>query len=32
VVPVTSTVSGVKPGFTYTVPKSGIVSLTLRAR
>jgi alpha-N-arabinofuranosidase len=32
VVPVTSTVSGVKPGFTYTVPKGGIVSLTFRTR
>jgi alpha-N-arabinofuranosidase len=32
VVPVTSTVSGVRPGFTYTVPRGGIVSLTLRTR
>jgi alpha-N-arabinofuranosidase len=32
VVPVTSTVTGVKPGFTYTVPKHGIVVLTLRRR
>ena len=30
VVPVTSTVTGVKSGFTYTVPKHGIVVLTLR--
>ena len=30
VVPVTSTVSGVKSGFTYTVPKHGIVVLTMR--
>lgn len=29
VVPVSSTVSGVKPGFTYTVPANGIVVLTL---
>jgi alpha-N-arabinofuranosidase len=29
VVPVTSQVSGVKPGFTYTVPANGIVVLTL---
>ncbi len=32
VVPVTATVTGVKPGFTYTVPKSGIVVLMLGAR
>ncbi|MEN3340360.1 MAG: alpha-L-arabinofuranosidase [Acidobacteriota bacterium] len=32
VVPVTSTVSGVKSGFTYTVPKHGIVVLTMRTR
>ncbi len=32
VVPVTSTVSGVKSGFTYTVPKHGIVVLTMRSR
>ncbi len=32
VVPVTSTVTGVKPGFTYTVPKHGIVVLTMRTR
>ena len=32
VVPVTSRVSGVKPGFTYTVPAHGIVVLTLEAR
>jgi alpha-L-arabinofuranosidase len=30
VVPVTSQVAGVKPGFTYTVPANGIVVLTLR--
>jgi alpha-L-arabinofuranosidase len=30
VVPVTSTVTGVKSGFTYTVPKHGIVVLTMR--
>ena len=30
VVPVTSQVTGVKPGFTYTVPANGIVVLTLR--
>jgi alpha-L-arabinofuranosidase len=30
VVPVTSTVTGVKSGVTYTVPKHGIVVLTLR--
>jgi alpha-N-arabinofuranosidase len=32
VVPVTSTVTGVKPGFTYSVPAHGIVVLTLNAR
>jgi alpha-N-arabinofuranosidase len=32
VVPVTSTVTGVKSGFTYTVPTHGIVVLTLRTR
>jgi alpha-N-arabinofuranosidase len=32
VVPVTSTVTGVKSGFTYTVPKHGIVVLTMRTR
>ncbi len=32
VVPVTSTVTGVRSGFTYTVPKHAIVVLTLRAR
>ena len=32
VVPVKSTVTGVKPGFTYTVPKHGIVVLTMRNR
>jgi alpha-L-arabinofuranosidase len=32
VVPVTSTVAGVKSGFTYTVPKHGIVVLTMRTR
>ena len=32
VVPVTSTVSSVKSGFTYTVPKHGIVVLTMRSR
>ena len=32
VVPVASTVTGVKPGFTYTVPKHGIVVLTMRTR
>ena len=32
VVPVSSTVTGVKPGFVYTVPKHGIVVLTLRRR
>ena len=32
VAPVTSTVSGVKPGFVYTVPAHGIVVLTLAAR
>ena len=31
-VPVTSTVTGVKSGFTYTVPKHGIVVLTMRTR
>jgi alpha-N-arabinofuranosidase len=30
--PVTSTVTGVKSGFTYTVPKHGIVVLTMRTR
>ena len=30
VVPITSTVTGVKSGFTYTVPKNGIVVLTMR--
>ena len=30
VTPVTTTVSGVKPGFSYTVPANGIVVLTLR--
>jgi alpha-L-arabinofuranosidase len=29
VVPVRSTVTGVKSGFTYTVPKQGIVVLTM---
>ncbi len=29
--PVTSTISGVKPGFTYTVPSHGIVILTLKS-
>src|SRR3954471_21103484 len=32
VVPVTSTVTGVKSGFTYTVPKHAIVVLTMRTR
>jgi alpha-L-arabinofuranosidase len=32
VVPVTSTVTGVKSGFTYMVPKQSIVVLTLRTR
>jgi alpha-L-arabinofuranosidase len=32
VVPVRSTVSGVKPGFRYTVPKHGIVVLILRTK
>jgi alpha-L-arabinofuranosidase len=32
VVPVTSTVTGVKSGFTYTVPTHGIVVLTMRTR
>jgi len=32
VVPVTSRVSGVKPGFTYTVPAHGIVTLVLETR
>ncbi|MEP6915585.1 MAG: alpha-L-arabinofuranosidase C-terminal domain-containing protein [Acidobacteriota bacterium] len=32
VVPVTSQVSGIRPGFTYTVPAHGIVVLTLAAR
>jgi alpha-N-arabinofuranosidase len=32
VMPVTSTVTGVKPGFTYTVPAHGIVVLTLRTQ
>jgi len=32
VMPVTSTVTGVKPGFTYTVPAHGIVVLMLRIR
>jgi alpha-N-arabinofuranosidase len=32
VAPVASTVAGVKSGFTYTVPKHGIVVLTLRSR
>jgi len=32
VVPVTSTISGVKPGFTYTVPAHGIVVLELSTR
>ena len=32
IVPVTSTVTGVKSGFTYTVPKHGIVVLTMRTR
>jgi alpha-N-arabinofuranosidase len=32
VAPVTSTISGVKPGFTYTVPKHGIVVLVLETR
>jgi alpha-L-arabinofuranosidase len=32
VVPVTSQVTGVRPGFTYTVPANGIVVLTLRMR
>lgn len=32
VVPLTSTVTGVKSGFTYTVPKHGIVVLTMRTR
>ncbi|MEO8078731.1 MAG: alpha-L-arabinofuranosidase C-terminal domain-containing protein [Acidobacteriota bacterium] len=32
VVPVTSQVSGIRPGFTYTVPARGIVVLTLAAR
>ena len=32
VAPVTSKVSGVKPGFTYKVPAHGIIVLTLEAR
>ena len=32
VAPVVSKVSGVRPGFTYTVPAHGIVVLTLEAR
>jgi alpha-L-arabinofuranosidase len=32
VVPVQSTVTGVKSGFIYTVPKHGIVVLTMRTR
>ena len=32
VVPVASTVTGVQSGFTYTVPKQGIVVLTMRTR
>ena len=32
VVPVTSTLTGVKPGFTYTVPAKAIVVLTMRTR
>jgi alpha-L-arabinofuranosidase len=32
VVPVTSKVSGVKPGFTYDVPAHGIVVLMLETR
>jgi alpha-L-arabinofuranosidase len=32
VIPVESTVSGVKSGFVYTVPARGIVVLTLAAR
>jgi alpha-N-arabinofuranosidase len=32
VVPVTSTVTGIRSGFTYTVPKHGIVVLTMRTR
>jgi alpha-N-arabinofuranosidase len=32
VVPVKSTITGVKSGFTYTVPKHGIVVLTMRTR
>ena len=32
VMPVTSTVTGVKPGFTYTVPAHGIVVLMLRTQ
>ena len=32
VVPITTQVSGVKSGFTYTVPRNGIVVLTLRER
>jgi hypothetical protein len=32
VVPVASTLPGVKSGFTYTVPASGIVVLTLETR
>ena len=32
VVPVTSTVTGVRPGFTYTVPAHGIVVLMLRTQ
>jgi alpha-L-arabinofuranosidase len=30
VVPVTSQITGVKPGFSYTIPANGIVVLTLR--
>jgi len=32
VAPVTSKVTGVKPGFTYTVPANGIVALMLETR
>lgn len=32
VVPVTTTVTGVKPVFTYPVPRNGIVVLTIRPR
>jgi hypothetical protein len=32
VIPVASTINGVKPGFSYTVPANGIVVLTLGAR